>query len=104
MTEKARLRMTLHHSVNFLPTFMIKPSKFKARAIILEALTPYMDYKMIEELGEGSQNYTDSLKKIQKFMRIKIQNIDERIKKFIEMLIVKLNITITDKSKARSFI
>ena len=54
MTEKARLRMTLHHSVNFLPTFMIKASKIKARALILQALTPYMDYKMIEELGEGS--------------------------------------------------
>ena len=35
MTEKARLRMTLHHSVNFLPTFMIKASKIKARALIL---------------------------------------------------------------------
>lgn len=35
ITEKARLRMTLHHSVNFLPTFIIQPSKIKARAIIL---------------------------------------------------------------------
>lgn len=37
-------------------------------------------------------------------MRIKIKNIDERIKNFIEILIVKQKITITDKSKARSFI
>lgn len=63
-----------------------------------------MDYKMIEELGVGSQHYIDSLKKIQNFMRTKIQDIDERIKNLIELFIVKLKITITDKAKSRSFL
>lgn len=59
---------------------------------------------MIEELGVGSQHYIDSLKKIQNFMRTKIQDIDERIKNLIELFIVKLKITITDKAKSRSFL
>ena len=62
-----------------------------------------MDYKMIEELGEGSQNYIDSLVKIQNFMKLKIKNIDERIKNLIERLIVSLKISITDKAKSKSF-
>lgn len=62
-----------------------------------------MDYKMIEELGEGSQNYIDSLVKIQNFMKLKIRNIDERIKNLIERLIVSLKISITDKAKSKSF-
>jgi hypothetical protein len=62
-----------------------------------------MDYKMIEELGEGSQNYIDSLVEIQNFMKLKIRNIDERIKNLIERLIVSLKISITDKAKSKSF-
>ncbi len=58
---------------------------------------------MIEELGEGSQNYIDSLVKIQNFMKLKIRNIDERIKNLIERLIVSLKISITDKAKSKSF-
>jgi hypothetical protein len=61
-----------------------------------------MDYKMIEELGEGSQNYIDSLVKIQNFMKLKIKNIDERIKNLIERVIVSLKISITDKAKSKS--
>ncbi len=57
---------------------------------------------MIEELGEGSQNYIDSLVKIQNFMKLKIKNIDERIKNLIERVIVSLKISITDKAKSKS--
>lgn len=47
MTEKAKLRMSLHHTMQFLPLTMKNAAVVKAKAHLLEFLTPYMDFRML---------------------------------------------------------
>ena len=47
MTEKARLRMCLHHTLQFIPLVQRKNTVFTAKKVLLEMFTPIMDFKMI---------------------------------------------------------
>ncbi len=47
MTQKARLRMNFHHTLQFLPTVMRGNAIKEAKKVLLEALTPYMNYRIV---------------------------------------------------------
>lgn len=46
--------MCLHHTMQFIPLLQRKTTIKQAKQVLLESLTPYMDYRMIEEIGEYS--------------------------------------------------
>jgi hypothetical protein len=79
MTEKARLRMCLHHTMQFIPLVQRDSNVNKAKMVLLEILTPFMDYRMIEELGKNSEDYLSAIRKIQSFARMKSSNLRKRI-------------------------
>lgn len=86
MTEKAKFRMCLHHTLQFLPLTMKNAAVVKAKALLFTSLTPYMDFRMIQTVGSYSQEYKDSTVKIQRYFRSKSANLRERAQLLIDIL------------------
>lgn len=86
MTEKAKLRMCLHHTLQFLPLTMKNAAVVRAKALLFTFLTPYMDFRMIQTVGNYSHDYKDSIVKIQRYFRDKSDNLRERTLLLIEIL------------------
>lgn len=94
MTEKAKLRMSLHHTMQFLPLSIKNAAVAKAKAQLLDFLTPYMDFRMVQTVAKYSQDYLDSTVKIQRYFRSKSANLRERALILIQILSKKLRIDI----------
>ena len=54
MTEKARSRMVMFHSLQFLPLLIWPTTIKKAKKTLYEGLMPFMDFRMLEELLSNS--------------------------------------------------
>lgn len=52
MTEKAKLRMSLHHTMQFLPLAMKDAAVVKAKTQLFDFLTPYMDFRMVQTVAK----------------------------------------------------
>lgn len=90
MTEKAKLRMSLHHTIQFLPLTMKNAAVVKAKAQLFDFLTPFMDFRMVQTVAKYSQDYMDSTVKIQRYFRSKSANLRERALMMVEILSKKL--------------
>lgn len=100
MTHQARMRMVLHHTLHFVPkTTLRDTSIIKARNMLREFMTPFMDYRMVEELGANSQDYIRGVTTVQKFLRFKEQNYISRIMFLIDKLCYLNHIVLTQKQK-----
>ena len=86
ITDKARYRMALTSAVRMAPEMIRNGAIVLAKKIVLDMLGIYMNYKTVEDLGELSEEYLHSVKKIQRFFRSKLDTYEERLNIRVEKL------------------
>jgi hypothetical protein len=99
MTEKARLRMVMLHSLQLMPLFIRPTAVTEAKRTILEGLVPFMDFRMMEELLSNSEYYIRKVSVIQAYFKKKSREYRERTLIILERLLYKLKVDLTPQQK-----
>lgn len=78
--------MNMFHSLQFLPSFIRKTAVKRSKESVFNALTPYMDFRTIQELGANSEEFIYAVKKIKAYFTAKLKENRVRIRIIIETI------------------
>lgn len=98
MTEKARLRMNMHHTMQFIPLLLRGSNVTKAKSLLLDFLTPFMDFKTVLDVCDSSQYYLESITKIQRYARKKGKDLRDRVSILNDILVDRHHISLSKRT------